>query len=260
MKTYLSLILLLLWFNGNCQDDFDRQYNLIKANIQRPFETIRTHISPSHMQVEDSFFVDYVLKKYSSQKQIVSYISNKYFLKKFSDIILKQNIGKLFLASTKNIEINIETKKRSLNTIGEIQYDSTDFGEGIKKEYDIRYIRSVNEQKIYGLRFDTAAITQIAYISIKINNKEYLVNDEILNDLFFPNICESDYAIKPIEAFLSPNEKCIYLYLFGGQESSKYFCKIIFDIENKTTVGRMIVDAVELSAYHCLSAKKFIGF
>jgi hypothetical protein len=35
--------------------------------------------------------------------------------------------------------------------------------------------------------FDTVVVTQISYISIKINYKEFFVRNDLFNDLFFPN-------------------------------------------------------------------------
>ncbi len=58
---------------------------------------------------------------------------------------------------------------------------------------------------------------------------------------------------------MSPNKKCIYLYITGGQPGANYFCKIIFDIESKKTVGRMIAESHELSWYRAVN-NDFIGF
>jgi hypothetical protein len=41
MRTLLFMVLVLCCNESNCQDDFENQLELIKLNIQKPFETLR---------------------------------------------------------------------------------------------------------------------------------------------------------------------------------------------------------------------------
>lgn len=264
MRSLLLVLMNFLFLQSNGQGNFTVQYKLIKKNIIKPYETFRdydyTNYAILNKQFKnDTFFVDYILKKYSKDNSIVKFISNRYYLRKFTDIYLKQNAVRLSLVRKDTIEINVEKEYKNLTDLGEVKYDSTYVGKITEPNYEFKYIKTVNGKQAYGLTFDTSVITKIKFISIKINEKETQIDKTMLEDLYFPNFCEVDYAIKPIEAFLSPDGNYIYIYLFGGQENLEYFCKIIFDIKKKSTVGRMIADHKELGIYQCIS-KNFIGF
>lgn len=255
MRSLILVLICFLCLKSNGQGDFKTQYKLIKSNIAKPFETFRdydyTNYADFNKQFKnDTFFIDYILRKYSKENSITNFISNRYYLKKFSNDYLKQNEVRLSLKNKDTFEINIKKEYQTKDKLGIIEYNSFN-------EY--KYVKSVDGKTAYGFTFDTSTVTKIKFISIKINGKETLINNTILEDLYFPNFCEVDYAIKPIEAFLSPDGKYIYLYLFGGLENLEYFCKIIFDINKKSTVGRMIVDHKELGVYQCVP-KNFIGF
>ncbi len=250
---FLFGIAIVICIKANGQENFSIQYKLIKTNIGKQSEILRQHDFFDHEKKfnNDTFFIDYILRKYSSNSKLKNFISNRYYLKKFTDVTLKQNIVRLSIVDKDTIEINIEKKYVNLVDLGVIQYDSAD---------KFRYVKSVNNKTAYGYAFDTTVISKIQSISIKINEKEAQIEDIFINDLYFPNFCEVDYAIKPIEAFLSSDKRYIYLYIFGGQDGQTYFCKIIFDMMNKLTIGRMIAEGKELEAYQCLYPKTFIGF
>jgi len=256
MRSIMLALVCFMYLKSNGQGDFKTQYKLIKSNIIKPFETFRdydyTNYADFNKQFKnDTFFIDYMLRKYSTKNHITNFISNRYYLKKFSNDYLKQNEVRLSLVnSIDTFEINVKKEYQTKDKEGTIEYN-------ILNEY--KYVKSVNGKTVYGFTFDTSMVTKIKFISITINGSETLIDNSVLQDLYFPNFCEVDYAIKPIEAFLSPDQKYIYIYLFGGQENLEYFCKIIFDINKKSTVGRMIADYKELGIYQCIS-KDFIGF
>lgn len=263
MKVVLLYTLtLFLYIKSFGQKDFKIQYELIKSSIVKPYETLRKddyamYVTQSN---NDTFFIDYMLRKYLNENDVTKFIANRYSLKKFTDIYLKQNAVRLSLITKDTIEINFFKEYINLNDIGFIKYDSTYTGKISQPNYEFKYIKSVDGKTAYGLTFDTNIVSRIKFISIKVNGKESLIDKATLQDLYFPNFCEVDYAIKPIEAFLSPDGNYIYLYIFGGQENHEFFTKIIYGIREGKTVGRMIADSKELGAYQCLSYKNFIGF
>lgn len=262
MRSIIFFFICILYFKSYGQSDFKIQYNLIKTNINKPWETIRDYhfVNYEKRFIKDTFFIDYILRKYSTSENLKKFISNRYTLKKFNDVTLRQNRIRLSFSNKDTIEINIEKEFKGISDIGLIAYDSTYVGKVSEPSYEFKFIKTVNNKQAYGFTFDTSGVTKVKFISIKINGKETQIDKAILEDLYFPNFCEVDYAIKPIEVFLSPDGNYIYLYLFGGQENHEYFCKIIFDIKNRSTVGRMIADHKELEAYQCLYPKNFIGF
>jgi hypothetical protein len=262
MRSIIIFFICSLSFISYGQGDFKTQYNLIKTNINKPWEIIRdSHfVNYEKRFAKDTFFIDYILSKYSTTENLKKFISNRYTLKKFSDVTLRQNRILLSVSNKDIIEINIEKEFKDTSDIGLITYDSTYVGKINEPGYEFKYIKTVNNKQAYGFTFDTSGVIKVKFISIKINGNETLIDNTLFEDLYFPNFCEVDHAIKPVEAFLSPDRKYIYLYLFGGQENSEYFCKIIFDIKNRNAVGRMIADHKELEAYQCLYPTNFIGF
>ncbi len=263
MKRVLFLFFISL-LGEKCisQDDFNKQYWLIRDNIEKPYETLFERACGSPKQLEykiDSLFIDHVIRKYSGPHNLKKFISNRYFLERFKTDFLLHDKAALEI-SVDNNKIRIEAKKinKSLNSLGNIQYDSTVFN-GVRNEDDFTYISSINSKEIYGLIWDTSNVSVLTSITISINDKQFVIDDSTFNDLYFPNFCEISPYKRPLEAFLSPNKKYIYLYITGGQVSFNYFCKIIFDIEQKKVVGRMIADNNELSWYRT-SYKNFIGF
>jgi len=259
------LFLFLIFFLGQrciSQDDFNKEYWLIRANIEKPYETLLRHtiVSPKQSEYKiDSFFIDHVIRKYSGPGNLKYFISNRFFLERFNYDFLLHDKSALQIAIDTN-KFRIEAKKisKSLSSLGKIQYDSTVFNT-VHSTDGYTYILSINSKEIFGLTWDTPTVSVLDSLTISINDKRFIIPDSIFSDLYFPNFCEISPNKRPIEAFLSPNKKYIYLYVTGGQMNVNFFCKIIFDIEGRKVVGRMIADNNELSWYRTFN-KNFIGF
>jgi len=253
------LIFLLLGIVGVCQDDFPRQYKLIKKKIKSPYETLLVH-TDSWAEVNGikrTFFIDYIIDKYSKQPNLIKHISNRNYLIKLNSIVSKENAGFFLLESNKRVKVYIEKETKPLKGIGEILYDTVSF---FKNESAIIRIRTVNSKSVMGLMFDTSIVSVFKSISVTSEGETTFIDQSVLGDLYFPNLCETNYEIKPLEIYLSTNKKFLYLYLWGGQRGAVYFCKIIYDLAEKKTVGRIIADNNELGSFKCLSAANIIGF
>ena len=264
MKKILFLCIISLW-GEKCisQDDFSKEYRLIRDNLENPYETLfeKTGELPKPLveYKKDNLFIDHIIRKYSGPLNLKNFISNRYFLERFKyDYLLHDKAALEIFADNNKIRIEAKRINKSLKSLGNIHFDSTVFN-GVRNEDDFTYIRSINSKEVYGLLWDTSNVSIISSITILLNDKQLVIEDSTFNDLFFPNFCEISPHRRPIEAFLSPNKKFIYLYITGGQVNFNYFCKIIFDIEQKKVVGRMVADNNELRWYRT-SNRCFIGF
>lgn len=241
------------------QGDSGQQYQLIKGNITKPFERLFFHTGGREQKfLPDTFFIDHIVRKYSDGNKLNRFISNRFFLEKFTDVTLKMNQARLS-SKDNSVEINIRSESKPASALGNIVYDSIDFN-GYERIYDHRFITSIDGVKLFGHVKDSSMITFITELSIKVGDKQIEVGREMFADLSFPNLCEVNYAVRPVEAYWSPDKRYVYIYLFGGQPNNLYFCKIIFDMAKLQTVGRMIADFEELQLYQCIYPKSFIGF
>ncbi|MBI5373161.1 MAG: hypothetical protein HZA79_14150 [Sphingobacteriales bacterium] len=260
----LGLFILSIFVKSNFiygQVEFEKQYALIKSDIKAPFETLRKSARLGYRDscCTDTFLIDHIIHKYSNSRNLWSHISNRNYLQKFSSLVLRTGVAKLSFEGKDTLEINISVVEKGIEYLGDIEYDSTNLPGIRAMEYDFRYVKTIGGRPVYGFIYDTNKVTQIAEFSVTINQEKHTVDKSLLSDLFFPNLCEKYYAKNPVEAFLSPDEKYIYLYLFGGQEANTYLCKFIIDIELNAVVGRMLASFKELDFYQ-FNYIGFIGF
>lgn len=116
---------------------------------------------------------------------------------------------------------------------------------------------------------DTVVIT-IEKLTIQLNGQELPVPTKVYDDLFFPNFCNTDISIKPIQTFISKNGKEIFIYIFGENRSSReisyhlafqysYMAKLVIDLE-KGYQERIVLRGNELSYFNWEDCFNFRGF
>lgn len=99
---------------------------------------------------------------------------------------------------------------------------------------------------------------EIKQLSVSIDGNRIAVPDGAFKNLYHPNVCDGDdYFSRPVEAFSSMDGRHIHLYIYGGENASTYFSKLVFSRTEYVT--RIIADYWSLSMHGCFRSD-FIGF
>jgi hypothetical protein len=189
-------------------------------------------------------------------------ISNRNNLKSLRKIVCNQkNVLIYDQIGNNKIEVYIEK--------GAIKFDPLDYViYGIDSTTFLFYSY---EDAPYGFVATDTIVNTISNLSIKIGGKKINIPSVLYEDLFFSNFCNTEVSIKPIEAYLSKDEKYVYLYIFGEHRALNkmtyntafqysYMAKLIIDIENQKCQNRIILRGHELCYYNWGECFDFIGF
>lgn len=232
--------------NAKGQDttEFDIHMRSINETF-KPYYPIDEYglVDPTNANTE---FVDYTIKRLLIYPEDKKYISDRRNLKKIrqsqcdsSKVLLKDT-----LISGDVIEVELIIGKF-------VPEDHTII---IHPEHD--YIQSIDGTYPLGGVYGTPE-NEIERLTIRLNSKELSIPPTSYRDLYEPNVCDTDYFRRPIEAFTSLNGEFIYLYIYGGENAATYFSKLVFDRQSYLT--RIIADYIPLSTYGCFR-DDFIGF
>lgn len=189
-------------------------------------------------------------------------ISDRKDLKSLRKIVCnEQNVLIYDEIDSSKVEIYIEKDTKKFNPLEYVWYgiDSTTF------------LFFSYENAPYGFTVADTIVNIIGNLSIKIDAKKIDIPNTLYKDLFFPNFCNTEVSIKPIEAYLSKNGKYIYLYIFGEHRTLNkmtydtafqysYMAKLIIDIENHKCQNRIVLRGHELCYYNWGECFDFIGF
>ena len=197
------------------------------------------------------FLIDNVI---SENKTLVSYVSDRRFLKKLKTYICFENEVSIADSSELRFDLSVTASVININQINEVELDSID---------NVKFVNKIRKKEVYGFGNYEEFVKVFKRFDVKINGREIVMPDSAINDLFFPNFCNTEVSIKPIEAFKSKNKKNVYVYVFGLHKVGKnysdhtisYMCKFIFD--KNGYIGRIVSS---FKNYRWQFCKDFIGF
>ncbi|CAM1345634.1 hypothetical protein [Tenacibaculum amylolyticum] len=196
------------------------------------------------------YFVDYIIKNSLKNPEHKKYITDRKLLRKLKNNICWENYILIRDSLDSGDKCEIEIKLQDFDKRShEIVYDKeNDFINKIDGKYPFGaiYYTSKNELK---------SLKELKSLTIKINGTEINTKIEEYRNLYNPNFCEFGMNIRIIEAY--EDGENLYIYLFGGESSSSYFSKLIFN--KKEFITSITVDYVPMSIYSSFG-ENFIGF
>jgi hypothetical protein len=121
------------------------------------------------------------------------------------------------------------------------------------------------ENTYYGIEEEDSALICIDAITFNSN----IISDTIFNTLLNVNTNDTFCAIKPLEAYVSPNQKYVFIYVFGKPRLEKfiltdptqnsYMAKLIFTTQGEY-VDKVIIRGDLLDYFGFTTCCDFIGF
>jgi hypothetical protein len=195
-------------------------------------------------------FVDYTIKNFLEKPSDIQYISNRALLPKLKqtncDSIKIKIKGTLPTGETVEVFIQKGQFDSTKHTIARYK-EEEEYGEAIEK---------IDGQYPYGGEYSIPE-NEIHIFTIKVNGKQLIIPKTAYQNLFAPNICSGWDFDRKIEGYSSLDGHFIYIYIYGGNEASAYFAKLIFNKEKYLT--KIVADYYSLSI-HSSFRDSFIGY
>lgn len=181
-------------------------------------------------------FVDYAIKHLITNPNDKYFISNRRKLRQLKTISCdsKGIFIKDKLSDGKRCEVKMEVQP----------FDSAKHSIVMIDKY---FVSSIDGEYPYGGEYAFPDF-ETTKLSIKINGVEIYIPKDAYKNLFDVNVCTLDGFDRPIEVYESLNGKYIYMYIYGGQNASTYYAKLVFNRERYIT--RIIADYYALSIHH----------
>ena len=228
-------------------------------SIEKEFNHIRQYCCasnlniPTNLGVKNIYLIDEIFND-SNNIPFKKYVTDRNLLKKIKVKVCFEDEILLIDSSDFIFSLHATSSMKKISQFNEVIIDSID---------NIKLITSLGRKKAFGLGNYEDNVKVFDKFEVKINKRKIDIPDSALNDLFFPNFCNIDNSIKPIEGFVSKDKKNLYVYIFGLHEVGKnhtlgtvsYMCKLIFN--KNGYVGRIISN---LSGYKWQFCNTFIGF
>ncbi|MEO0468873.1 MAG: hypothetical protein AAF206_04570 [Bacteroidota bacterium] len=220
---------------------------LLPASVlaQEEYETHLASIRASSSQ--DSAFVEYVIRQLLDGPQDLVFVSNRNLLDGLCVSHCSQQLVEIHdtLAKGKLVDIKLQTE----------EFDSAAHQYSYFSGPD-SLIETIDGLAAYG-SVDAIPRRQISGLSIKWGKRQLEIPQDAFENLYNPNLCQSEIFHQAVMAYPSIDGKYLYVYIYGGQGAGTYFAKLIFD--KKRYLKKIVSEYSDLIRYNAFRWE-FIGY
>ena len=133
-------------------------------------------------------------------------------------------------------------------------------GDSAFLEYVIQFIIEESQDVMFLSNRDLLKSLCLSYcgrIDVNFGKRKMNIPPESYEALFDPNLCSAGFFQKPVSAYPSLDGDYLYVYIYGGESSSTYFAKLIFD--KKGFIKKIVAEYEDLIQFGAIR-EEFIGY
>ena len=212
---------------------------------QEEYETHLASIRASSSQ--DSAFVEYVIKQLLDGPQDLVFVSNRNLLDGLCVSHCSRQLVEIHdtLAKGKLVDIKLETSAFDTAAHQFSYFPGSD-----------SLIETIDGLAAYGA-VDALPTHQITALRVKWGKRNLDIPADAFENLYNPNLCNSEIFHQAVMAYPSIDGKYLYVYIYGGQGAGTYFAKLIFD--KKRYIKKIVSEYSDLIRYNAFRWE-FIGY